>query len=352
MQTELFDRYVHQVGQRLPRRLRADVEAELHSSLMDALQARTAEEESEDGVHTEAVQVAILEEFGPPAELAAQYQPHRRYLIGPRFLDLYLLVAAVVAGSQALLYLLLLALMVWQETGSSGSFILSLADLFRSFLGFALAGFGFVTLVFAILERVRPDSIADSKDDTPWDPRTLPEVKDRTEIKAGQLIFETSLTVMALIVFNLFPEWIGFNYAASINGAPMRWYSVPLLSPAFFTNHLPLLNALWALTIGLNIVLLRQGRWQRLTRVVDCVLAVLGGFIIYRMISGPAILSMEAISPESLRQALGSILPGLLKLSLLIGLLGTIVAAIQKLVLVFRTGTVPGHPNAHMVAEG
>ena len=59
---ELIDRYVHQVGRRLPERTRADVKQELRSLLIDALEEHTGRSEN----FTEEEQVAVLEEFGPP----------------------------------------------------------------------------------------------------------------------------------------------------------------------------------------------------------------------------------------------------------------------------------------------
>ena len=75
MNTELFDRYVHQVGRRLPKSQRADVEQELNSLLLDALEERAEGQESEP----EEAQVAVLQEFGPPAEMAARYRSPNRY---------------------------------------------------------------------------------------------------------------------------------------------------------------------------------------------------------------------------------------------------------------------------------
>jgi hypothetical protein len=44
-------------------------------------------------------------------------------------------------------------------------------------------------------------------------------------------------------------------------------------------DKLTLLNVLWILSIGLNVVLLRRGRWERLTHLADFVLTAFGGFI-------------------------------------------------------------------------
>ena len=31
--------------------------------------------------------------------------------------------------------------------------------------------------------------------------------------------------VIALVIFNLFPQWVGLNYWASVDGASSRWFS-------------------------------------------------------------------------------------------------------------------------------
>jgi hypothetical protein len=338
METKLFDRYVHEVGRRLPKKQRADVEAELHSLLMDALQDRIGEEaEAKDNL--EATQVAILEEFGPPAKVAAGYAPPKRYLIGPRVFDLYLLVAAVVAGSLSLVFLVILPILTMLGEPEPLSALLSyLVGIIDDYLGALLAGLGSVTLTFAILERVLPDSALDTEDEETWNPRDLPEIEDtdQTRVQIGGLIIETVLTAIALIVFNLFPQWIGIGFVASLDDAPARWYAIPLLAPVFFTIYLPLINVSWILQIVLNIVLLRQGRWQLVTRLIDVVLTAFSAFILYRMITGPAFLTFEAITQESLRQLLDSFLPTLIKFGLTFGLIVTTGEIIQKLYRVIR----------------
>ncbi|MBN1976673.1 MAG: hypothetical protein JW918_04650 [Anaerolineae bacterium] len=338
METKLFDRYVHEVGRRLPKRQRADVQAELHSLLMDALQDRVGEEtEDKDGLET--AQVAILEEFGPPAKVAAGYTPPHRYLIGPRVYDLYLIVAAAVAGSLSLVFLVILPLLtMWGEQEPLSALLSYLVGILDDYLGILLAGLGSVTLTFAILERVLPESALDKEDEETWDPRTLPEIEDtdRTRVKIGGLIVETVLTVIALIVFNFFPQWLSVSFTVSLDDTPARWYTIPVLAPVFFTTYLPLINISWILQIVLNVVLLRQSRWQLVTRLVDIFLTAFGAFILYRLITGPAFLTFEAISQESLRQLLDSFLPTLIKLGLTFGLIATIGEIIQKLYHIFR----------------
>ena len=364
MKAELFDRYVHQVGRRLPKKQRDDVQAELHSLLMDALQDRMAERGAEEETATEEDQVAILQEYGPPERVAAQYTPPHRYLIGPRVYDLYLIVVASVFGAITLSHLLLLALTMLGELDPLSALAASFGGVFGSYLGAALSGLGSVTLTFAILERILPDSVltthvevgpvtlpalaigrgspevvSEEKDEPAWDPRTLPEIQDHAQIEVGGLVASVVFTVIGLIVFNVFPEWVGVGFVGTIDGGPVDWHMRPLLASTFFTAYLPLLNVLWMASIGLNVFLLRQGRWQRLTRVVDFVLTVCGAFVLYWMIVGPPILTMGAIRSESLRDLLGSILPTMLKVGLVIGLITTIIEGIQKIYRIFQAGS-------------
>ena len=75
---DLIDRYIAEVGRYLPAKNRADIQAELRSSLVDNLEARAGENPSEEDT------AQVLKEFGPPRKVAASYWPEGQYLIGPR----------------------------------------------------------------------------------------------------------------------------------------------------------------------------------------------------------------------------------------------------------------------------
>lgn len=347
MKAELFDRYVHEVGRHLPRRMRADVAAELHSLLTDALQDRIAAGGgAEDGPAVEALQVAILQEFGPPVKVADRYAPRHSYLIGPRFFDLYRIVIAAVLGAIALSQLVLLGLAAWSQGGSLGT-PSSLGAWLGGLLHAAVIGFASVTLTFAILERVLASALDEGEEEAGWDPRTLPEVHDPTRSQASERVVEIIFLVIALLVFNLFPGWIGINYPASVNGGPAPWYSVPLLSPTFRTTYLPWLDALWVLSIGLNLALLRRGRWERLTRLADFLLAAGGAVFLYRLVSGPPILTVDAIETASLRQLIESMVLPAVRIGLIVALVIAGVEAVRKVYLVFADSkwAVPRRPN-------
>ncbi|GAF71800.1 unnamed protein product, partial [marine sediment metagenome] len=89
----LIDRYVYEVGRHLPRKNRSDIQVELRSSLIDALEDRAGREP------TEAEIVELLKEFGPPKVVAASYYPEGQYLIGPPLYPLFRLLAGIVLAA-------------------------------------------------------------------------------------------------------------------------------------------------------------------------------------------------------------------------------------------------------------
>jgi hypothetical protein len=340
MQTELFDRYVHEVGRRLPKKQRADVEAELHSLLLDALldQSALLERDGEDAEPSEEDQVAVLQEFGPPAEVAAGYRPPNHYLIGPRLFQVYRVVVAAVSGALTLAFAILIVLSVLGVEDTLASFGSSLWGLLRAWFSALMGAFAWVTLIFAALERILPDAAipTDDEEEGPWDPRTLPQVEDRGRLEVGELVVEVVFTVIALVVFNLFPQWVGLNYWASVDGGLRQWIQVPMLTAEFFALYLPLLNVSWVLRIGLDVVLLRQGRWRRWTRIADFVLVLFSIYILARMVFGPDILTLEGIQIDALREVLTRFVPPLIRLALVLGLIGTVVEAVKKLIRIFK----------------
>ena len=68
---ELIERYLNEVGRRLPKSKRSDICDELRSTLDDALEDRSI------GRPTETDVVAMLNEFGSPQSVAASYSGER-----------------------------------------------------------------------------------------------------------------------------------------------------------------------------------------------------------------------------------------------------------------------------------
>ena len=258
---ELINRYVYQVGRRLPERTRADVEQELRSLLLDALEERAGRTAD----FTEEEQVAVLAEFGSPEQMADKYRPQARYVIGPKLYDLYRLVVTVIGGAGLLTAVVSTAA---TTAGSDAPSVLSLLlQAWTTFISVLLSGIGSATLIFAVLERLIPDEEFKLDAEEKWNPRDLPAIEPRDEIKRASLIAEIVFTALLMTALLAFGQRIGGVYYDG------TWHATPsFLSAAFFSIYLPLFVVRWGLTILQDVVLLRQGRWQLGTRISDLLL--------------------------------------------------------------------------------
>jgi hypothetical protein len=265
MNTDLIDRYVHEVGQHLPRRMRADVQMELRSSLQDAVQ----DLEDEESI------IAILQAYGPPEEVAARYQPER-YLIGPNLYPSFIVSVIIALGFVTTIFALGIAIL-WSSEIVLENFGRWFVDIGLQYGKYVLLNVGLMTAIFAALERM---GVGKSPGKQTWDPRTLPTVTDPDRINRNEMVFGLVFTVVAILVFNFFPQWIGF-----IGRDDGIWQLFPILAPEFRV-HVPWLTALWGLEIVIKLAVLRHGRWQRSTRWAELGLSAAGLYVIYRMIAG------------------------------------------------------------------
>ncbi len=327
---ELINRYVYQVGRRLPDRTRADVEQELRSLLLDALEERTGRTAD----FSEEEQIAVLTEFGSPEQMADKYRPQARYIIGPKLYDLYRLVVTVIGGAGLLVAVVSTAVTaVGPDAPSALSLLL---QAWTTFINVLLSGIGSATLIFAILERVIPDEEFKLDAEEKWNPRDLPAIEPRDEIKRASLIAEIVVLALLMTALVAFGQRIGGVYYDG------TWHTTPsFLSAAFFSLYLPLFVVRWGLTILLNVVLLRQGRWQLGTRIADLVFHSFDIYILGRLLSGPSVVNAEALrvglaaAPEGAEALIGLLGSGL-QIGFLVALIVVIIHFIFKVYRLVR----------------
>jgi hypothetical protein len=290
----LVDRYVSEVGKNLPRKTRIDIEAEIRSLIEDMLDDRS----KKDGrVQDEDMVVEVLKELGSPEKMAASYQGEK-YLIGPRLYPTFILVLKIVATVLVILAAIRLgvgiALPVLTANGFLSLFMTSLGELINSLL----VALGNIVLIFAIIQWTVPDMKVKAKE---WDPRSLKNIPSSDDIKPVALILDTVFTIFVILLFNFYPDWIGISYWQ--NGT---WYIVPVLSETFF-NYLPWLNLIWAGTVVLNIILLRQMRWQPITHWIRIGLRFLNIIVLYRMLIGPSLIDLSAEALALINQGMAQV---------------------------------------------
>jgi len=276
----LIDRYIAEVGRHLPHKQRADIEAEIRSTLEDMLEERKQAE----GTVSEAQVIELLKEYGAPRKVAESYVGPN-YLIGPRVYPIFELVTRIVLIVLFGLALAGLGLSLAKSSLSEPEFLKTIGESALGLFGGMITAFGNIVLVFAILERVLPAKEFEEEEE--WDPAELAREPDPDRVKFGEQIFETFFLVVFLVIFNLYPGVIGFGFFNEND-----WVFIsPILTEAFF-SYLPWINILILLQLGFNIILLRRGWWNTGLRVANIVLELAGIALAAAMLRGPDLASL------------------------------------------------------------
>ncbi len=236
---ELIERYVYQVGKRLPSKNRGDIVSELRSSLEDQLDARS------EGEPSEAQAVELLTEMGSPKSVAASYYPEGQYLIGPTLYPLFRMVVGIVLAAVIGAQLIGIAAGVIFSQGS-----INPSQTLLTMLQTVPIAIGWVVIIFAILQRygVEPDS-----DDEPFDPRQLPAISGAEPVSRGEqafgIIFRVALLALLIVFYG--PSAAASGYNAN-----------PVVS-----QYLPWISLVLAFGILVDIVILWQGEWRTSGRI-------------------------------------------------------------------------------------
>lgn len=258
----LLDRYIHEVGRFLPRKNRADIQAELRSSVVDTLEDRYGADPAEAEVEE------LLTEFGPPREVAASYNPQGQYLVGPTLYPLFRMVAtiviAAVLGAQALAWGI--SVFVAEES-------IQVLEMIASMFNSIPAALGWVVLVFLILQYFGANP---EMDEEPWEPKALPEINPEEETKRWELILGLVGAVLILVLVTVFPQWVGF-----VTTPGGKFYPNPVL-----LDHLPLIRVNLAAWIGFNVYMLWKGRHDQLSRLLTIALNIFNVSVLAILIDG------------------------------------------------------------------
>ena len=303
---KLIDRYVAEVGRRLPLvKGRVDIEKELRSTLEDMLEDRA---QKAGRPADEAMEIELLKEYGAPDKVAATYNP-QPYLIGPRMFPTFIMVLKIVIAAVALAMTIVTGIGITTVSPISVPNIANIiGEGLGGFVSAVIAAFGNVVLIFAIIERVAPASKFNMDEEKEWDPASLMKEPEPNDVKPWEPILAIVFTFIVLSIFNFNPQLIGI-YTFSGD----KWTVIPILSEAFF-RWMPLINTAWVAEIILNGMLLRAGRWQPSTRLFSIVIKAFQIVIGYFLITGPSIIaftsetlkSIEGFDPEA-AQILGTI---------------------------------------------
>lgn len=111
-------------------------------------------------------------------------------------------------------------------------------------------------------------------------------VQKKDKINPVEMVIGISLAIVAIIIFNIFPESLGL--------APEEETWFPLLDPAFAV-HVPWLTASWGMEIALKLMVLVEGRWRWFTRLLEFLVSIFGVYVAYRIVTGGPIVAFSPL---------------------------------------------------------
>jgi hypothetical protein len=338
----LIDRYVSEIGKHLPRKQRTDIEAEIRSTLEDMLEERA--EKAGRPVDDEMVK-DLLREYGAPDKVASTYLPER-YLIGPKLFPIFWMVLKIVGTVLLMLTIIGTGIKIGVDNLNAQEAVALVVRHILEFLSGLIAAFGNIVLVFAIIERVMPKSKYENELHEGWDPDELTREPEPDDIRPWEPIVTIAFTLVALLVFNLYPQIIGGGFIKD-----GQWNFIPALSEAFF-RMLLWINISWLLGIGLQSMLLRQRKWTPLTRWFDIGLKVIGIVIAYVLLKGPSILAITAadLMKISIEASAATVLVNMLNIMVTIALtIAVLVGGIEVIRDIYRLLVKPASTRPVMI---
>lgn len=326
----LIDRYVREIGRKLPQKTRADIEQEIRSAVEDMLDDRS---KKEGRAADEEMTVSVLKEYGNPETVAASYLPEQ-YLIGPQLFPIFWLVTKIVFAVLTTLTVIAMGFALSGAEAAPADFWGDLFKLLGQYFSGMMAAFGNIVLVFALIQRFATGWEFNEKDeDKDWNPRDLPDVEEADQVSVAGTVAEIVFIVLGLVLFNFYPQYVGiYGFTDS-----QRFFA-PLLSEAFF-RYMPWINLLWGLQFALDVWLVQQRRWQAGSRLLLMVTKAGNAALAYAMLKGPSIVGLTAdvlVSEMNFTadaaQTLASLIAQLVKWGLVIGIVAGAFDAIKALV--------------------
>lgn len=285
----LIEKYISAVGSKIWGKNRKDIESELRSILLDTLDEKTEGREA-----TEEDVVELLREFGNPAEVASRYNSDKKYIIGPQFYDLYMLIIKIVCIAVFVGLTIGTSVDIMQSQQGINSLFGEVIFIIPKCFSAIVSAVGMVTIIFALIEKsaiVKDEDL--SLTNKEWDPRKLPQqVKEHDEVKRYSKIINIVFIVIVLIILNFFPDKIGIYYGSS---ARESWNFIPIFSKGVLDKFIPLWSIFLIMKLVLNVILIKKGRWKKSTRIFN-ILILIGNIIVFAMlIATPDFININTI---------------------------------------------------------
>jgi hypothetical protein len=273
-QHALIESYVLDITRRLPRRMRNDVAFELRALLTESLHDRAADA---GRLPDEAMALDIVREFGRPEDVAARYHAPGDPVIPPSQTTGFAWATLIGIALQ------------WATTlpmalsGQLTSAVPESARFTAWWLSYGLGAFwwpGFLVSMMLIAQLVRrawPTGVSE------WKPGGN---IDRDHVNRATHMLGLGLGLMGVAI------WVVVAWAVTTFDNPFS--RALAFAPEFLATRAPVLLVFWTAGITLQVLLIVEGRWRRLTRKIDIVGKVLACVLMLWFILGGRIFVNDA----------------------------------------------------------
>ena len=239
--SELTDRYVGATLRSIPEKQRADIEAELRATIVDAVEARV-----ESGEDAGTAEKDVLTGLGDPDRLAAEYVGRPGYLIGPDHFFVYKRLLTVLLVTVVPIVAVVIGVVQVVSGDDFGSVV---GHTFSVVLSLVVHMVFWTTLVFAIIERSDQKPPADE-----WALSDLPpSTTVAGTVKFGETIASVVVLVLTIAAISLSRT---ISPVSADDGTP-----IPIFDPEVWSFWFPFFIAVLALEIVFEVVKFRIGRW-------------------------------------------------------------------------------------------
>lgn len=279
----IIERYVYDVTRRLPENQRKEVEKELLANINDMVGENPSESDIEE----------VLLSLGHPRKLANEYRDKHRYLIGPEWMEDYLLVLKIVIialGGIALITGLVTNIL----NPESNHFFGILADVFFNTLSrvvsACLTGFAIVTLVFMSIEYHNSNRKAKFK------LKNLPEIpaKKSNEISRVGSITSLVFTVIFSSIFIYLLLTDKFNIFYFDSNLEIQ-VIVAIFNSSVLSKLIPLIITSFVINILAEVYRLFKNKWDLQMYIVYSVARIFAAVVGYIFFTTNNILNVDLI---------------------------------------------------------
>ena len=282
----LIDRYVFAVTEHLSDNNRKDVADELKSNIEDMLPDSPTDRDIRE----------VLEKMGNPRKLANEFNPTKRYLIGPNLFDSYISLLKLVIGI-VVSVMLGVTILGWVVSFPENSNYVSLiTDLIAIPVSAAFQAAVWVTIVYAILERtgVSEGQMPFSKKEWTVDDLPTGAVPPSKKISRTETVFSLFFTLLFISVLFFKPNLIAI-YLNDNSGTTI----IPLFSEerlAFYLLPIILITTIQLVVIVWKLI---QSQWNLPLAIANTVQNIASSVLIILLLYDKQLFNPDFINKNA-----------------------------------------------------